>query len=550
MTNKRNLYFLLFLSAVSLGAGYLVYRLTSIAGSGVSADGALYLSSAANLLKGRGLIDLNGRPLTLAPPFYPGILAFISLITRLDVYLIGWFLNILTFGLIVFFSGILFQRLYPERLLLASIGSLVVAASPALINTSASILSDPLFMLFVILFLLEAAAFAKDTKWIHLVWMGLLACLASLDRYAGLVLVLCGALFLLYFHRRRILHGLIISALFLVSGLPLILWSIFHNYPLTGNLFGSYGAANIPGNIYSSIQKILYWFFPYSLIQIVTPFGLAAILLLILILLNKPSNWKAWFQCIFADPAFTNSILIVVYLGVLVFNTSYLDTRNLFFERYHIILLTPLLIVFFAVYEHLIPPRNVTSRGGIQPPTSCALSGSAVSAPRGAEARPGRTGAKKNIKDLVLLFVFLIWLVYPISKIWENEKNTRLNGGALYNRYNYADIQTSTFLKTAQALPADQKIYSNYEAAAWFYLRQDILSLPREDPKTRQVDPASLKRFRNSIGSQAGGYIIWFRTINYRDDLPNLNQLKQMVKLKPVFTSAVGDIYYIVSNSP
>ena len=95
-----------------------------------------------------------------------------------------------------------------------------------------------------------------------------------------------------------------------------------------------------------------------------------------------------------------------------------------------------------------------------------------------------------------MLFVFLIWLVYPISKIWENEKNTRLNGGALYNRYNYADIQTSTFLKTAQALPAGQKIYSNYEAAAWFYLRQDILSLPCEDPKTRQVEPAILKRFQ------------------------------------------------------
>ena len=170
-------------------------------------------------------------------------------------------------------------------------------------------------------------------------------------------------LFLLYFHRRRILHGLILSALFLVSGLPLILWSFFHNYPLTGSLFGSYGAANIPGNIYSSSRKILYWFFPYSLIQIVTPFGLAAILLLILIVLNKPSNWKACLLCISADPPFTNSILIVIYLGVLVFNTSYLDTCDLFFERYHIILLTPLLIVVFAVYEHLIPPRHVTSIG-------------------------------------------------------------------------------------------------------------------------------------------------------------------------------------------
>jgi hypothetical protein len=39
MANKRNLYLLLFLTAVSLGAAYLVYRATSVAGSGVSAYG-------------------------------------------------------------------------------------------------------------------------------------------------------------------------------------------------------------------------------------------------------------------------------------------------------------------------------------------------------------------------------------------------------------------------------------------------------------------------------------------------------------------------------
>jgi len=234
--------------------------------------------------------------------------------------------------------------------------------------------------------------------------------------------------------------------------------------------------------------------------------------------INKLSNWKNWFQCLFDDSAISNSLFILVYLGVLVFNTSYYDTRNLFFERYHIILLTPLLIVFFAVYEELIPPRLNPS--------------------------------KLKIKDLVLLVVFLLWLVYPFSKLLENEKNTRLNGGVLYNRYNYAEIQTSAFLKTAQSLPVDQKFYSNYESAAWFYLRRDILSLPKEVPKSKQVDQASLKRFRNSIGPHAGGYIIWFQTINYRDDLPNLTQLNEMIKIQPVFTSPVGDIYHIVSNSP
>jgi hypothetical protein len=518
MANKRYLYFLLFLSAVSLGGAYLVYRATSIAGSGVSADGAIYLSSAANLLKGRGLVDLHDLPLTLAPPFYPAFLAFISFITRADVYLIGWIANLLACGAIIFLSGILFQRMYPDRMLLASIGSLVVATSTALINTSASILSDPFFMLFVILFLLEVVALTQDSKWMHIVWMGLLACLASLDRYAGLVLVLCGALFLLYFYRRRFLRGLVISALFLISGLPLILWSVYHNYPITGSLFGSYGAASIPGNFNASLEKFWYWFVPYGVIKLATPLGLTGILLLVLIVLNKPANWQKAFQRLFSDAGFINLIFILIYLAVLIFNTSYFDTRDLFFERYHIILLTPLLVVLFAVYEELIPPRLEAS--------------------------------KLRIKDLVLSVFFLVWLAYPFTRLIQNERDIQSAGGAIYNSYNFSAIKTSTFLKTARSLPAGGKVYSNYEAAAWFYLRRDILSISRVDPKSKQVDPDSLRRFRKSIGAAGGGYLIWFETINYRDTLPSLDQLNQEIQMKPVFTSDVGDIYYIVSNSP
>ena len=142
MENRNNLVFLGFLCALSIGGAALVYQATARIGPGVAGDGTMYLSVAANLLKGRGFIDLDGNALTSYPPLYPILLASVSWLTRTDIFFVGWYINIITFGLIIFFSGILFQKTYPDRMLFAYIGSIFIATSLAVIDTSASILSD------------------------------------------------------------------------------------------------------------------------------------------------------------------------------------------------------------------------------------------------------------------------------------------------------------------------------------------------------------------------------------------------------------------------
>jgi len=508
-------YFLGFLGAMSMAGAFLVYLGTSRVGAEVSSDGLYYLSVAANLLKGKGFVDLYGNPLVQWPPLYPALLAFISLITRADVFLVGWYLNVLLFALIVFCSGLLLRKTFPDRMVLAYIGSTIIAASPELIQLCASVLSDPLFLLFVVLFLLATRYFIETPKTRYLLWMGLLACLGALDRYVGLALVLGGAAFLVYFYRRNYARGLSRGVLFLLSGLPLMLWCIFHNYPVKGRLFGSYFRPNIGGNIYITVEKVLYWFVPYSLIKLATPFGLLIGILLVALFLSRPPDWKRWLERLVGQANFANSALIIIYVGVLIFYSSYYEIDALNYNRFHIILLPSLLIVIFSVYEELGLPR-----------------------------------IKTKIRDGVLLAVFIVWLAYPFSKIQHFELQARINGGIVYNSYNFADIAQSDFLKQAEELPAGQKIYSNYERAGWFYLRRDILILPRLNLKTNRLDPTSVKNFRNSIGPNGGGYIVWFNTINTREYLPSLDQISQIIKLRPVFTSDVGDIYYIQSDLP
>ena len=89
---KPLFYYLLMLSLA--GAG-LVLLATSLYGAGVSADAAKNLSTAASLLAGHGFFDHTGQALVYWPPLYPLLLAGISWLTGWDVFVSGWYLNIL-----------------------------------------------------------------------------------------------------------------------------------------------------------------------------------------------------------------------------------------------------------------------------------------------------------------------------------------------------------------------------------------------------------------------------------------------------------------------
>ena len=203
---------------------------------------------------------------------------------------------------------------------------------------------------------------------------------------------------------------------------------------------------------------------------------------------------------------------------MLIFYVSYYEFVNLESQRLHVIILPSLLIIIFAIIDELIPPR--------------------------------RDSQNTKIKYQVLTALFIVWLIYPVSKLGDYLQKSSGVETSGTNIYNSAFLRESNFLKSVQALSdTHQNLYSNYEAPAWFYTRQDIMSLPRVDKKG-EFDKASLEKFQQSIGPAGGGYIIWFRIYNFRENLPKVSQLYQIAKIEPVFISNVGDIYHIVSNNP
>ncbi len=512
--------FIYFLILSSIAGVSIIYLATYRFGPGLSTDAVLNLSAAANLMRGRGFIDLYGNPMTQWPPLYAIILVVLSRITGMDIFQAGWHLNAIVFGLIVFFSGILFYKTYPQKPIYAYLGSVIILTSLGIIQISANIASDPLLLLFIVLFLVSAKNFTDTQKVIHVLLMGLLACLASFQRYAGLVLALTGSIFLLYHYRRHLIKALLVSAAFFAfAGIPIISWGIFHNYHVSGSLFGSYMTALPPENFYIFVEKFMYWFLPYSIIRIVTPIGLLIAIVVILVLVNRrPVYWKNWFNLLISDSQMANLIFSVIYGGMLVFYVSYYEFDNLESQRLHVIILPSLLIIIFAVMEELIPPRH--------------------------------DSPSAKLKYQIMAVLFVLWLIYPVSKLGDYLRKSSGVETSGTNIYNTAILRESDFLTSVQTLSdTRQNLYSNYEAPAWFYTRRDIKSLPRVDKKG-ELDEVSLEKFQQSIGPAGGGYIIWFRIFNFRENLPKPSQLYQMAKIEPVFISNIGDIYHIVSSTP
>lgn len=276
--------------AALLGMGLVWYATTQ--GAGVGGDATIYLTSARNLLAGKGLgwteADGSFRLLPYTPPFYPLVLAGVGLLYPHLLAAARW-LNIALFGATIFllgwsFSKALFMRRTPftrqplVRVGLAGIFAGVLATSPVLLGVQVWAMSEPLFLFLGFAGLLALLADLRHPRLGWLVLGALLTGLAFLTRYMGVAFILTGGLALLFFGRvddarvrlrwpalgRGILFGLL-------AVLPALIWFVI-DFSLTGTV-GSRSAQPAAAyyqrflEIGPALQKIvLFWLLPDSLI--------------------------------------------------------------------------------------------------------------------------------------------------------------------------------------------------------------------------------------------------------------------------------------------
>lgn len=189
---------ILVVALASIATCHVLVRTASY-GAAVGHDQVAFLSTAENLADGNGLVQFSGRPLRFWPPFFPLAMALPIAIGG-EPAEVGRWLNAVSFGLIVCIAGLWLRANLRSPLLIVG-ATAIVAAAPDLNALAASLHADMLFTLLTLAALTLVAGFLRNTCTAHAWWTlcaaTLLAALAALTRYAGVVLIAVAATLLL-----------------------------------------------------------------------------------------------------------------------------------------------------------------------------------------------------------------------------------------------------------------------------------------------------------------------------------------------------------------
>jgi hypothetical protein len=522
-SRSRDIRFRLYLLVLAVIALGLILVATSKYGAGVSSDAARNLSTADNLLQGKGLVDMVGEPLILWPPLYPLVLAGLSLATRWSTFQSAWYLNILLYAANVWLAGWLLYRIFPGKTWYAAIGALIILFSRSSLRIHANVASEPLFETLMLLFFLCAASYLGDGSPRALWAMCALAALATMQRYLGVVLVgVAGTVVFSREHARGLGRGLLPL---LVSVLPLAAWIVLHNLPVSGTLFGprELGAMLPLTNISLSLTKILWWFVPrltyldWLLLRPLIPLlGMA----LFLVALNSRQEWRTWLKALSGDYLWPALLFSVLYFFLLAFTVVTADHLDLTSDRYYVVMLPVvvallLLTLDTLVFSHLRPGGGVLLRGAI--------------------------------------ILGVLWFAYPVYSLQAYLRQALVQGEPTnYNIANSASFREMSLVKAAQPI-LDQDpnavIYSNYLNIVWFIYHHPVEALPYENASLPR-DERLLALKQNYPGwPDKSGYVIWF-TPNQYHHIVAPDELVSIADLKLLFDDKTGQIYALRAHPP
>jgi len=492
---------------------------TSRYGAGVSSDSVAYLAVAQNLRDGNGLYDHSGSPLLSWPPLYPLVLAGLNLSTGLDVFIVGWYLNIFLLGLNLFLSGVIFQRVFSEKPLYASLASVFVFLSLSALRFHATIGSDALYLTLTLVFLIVIDAYIKQRSYRAFFGVVLLSALAPLQRYVGLALAVTAMLVILIEHRRTfrlMMRDGVVLGLFSLA--PIFWWLIVRNVMTYGSLWGTLDnqIIDVAQNTSLALTKMLHWFIPYfSIIMplLTRPFIVLGIFAFLLLLLNGRSseNWLAWIRALAVPSTYPTMLYSAVYFSAVALTAVTGDHRYLPSDRYYVILLVPTMILVFVTYDQLIQPHLKLSARQI---------------------------------FYALIAVFLLWSLYPLYSLREYLVKAVEHGEPSdYNLFNTQAYHEMNIVGKMQALREDHPnaiVYSNYVDAVWLYTRKPVSPLPVRDVP-------DLATAYTGWPYDKPGYLVWFKPNEYKHYL-SPEELAQFDTLKLIYTDPSGDIYYVQSR--
>ena len=214
------------LALIGLAGVGMILRATA-SGPGIGGDATIYLTSARNLLAGKGLGLLNPdgtfRPLPYTPPLFPLLLSALGLF-GLDLVQAARWLNALLFGGTIWVAGAAVYR-FTRQAAIALLAAALLMLSPVLVRVYSWAMAEPVFLFTGFLGLFLSVGYARRPGRALLAGAALGCGLSFLARYIGAGFVGAAALVLLLLDRRGWLARIRAALAFLgISLAPIAVW--------------------------------------------------------------------------------------------------------------------------------------------------------------------------------------------------------------------------------------------------------------------------------------------------------------------------------------
>jgi hypothetical protein len=500
--------------AVKISAFYsfmgcaLILIATSRYGIGLSADSVTYLAGARNMLEGHGYLNISGEPILAFPPLFSTLIAILSWGGLSDPAGMARLINVICFGLVVFLAAQWsFRHLRSSTL--AALGTTAVLFAPPLLGISVYAWSEPLFLVLTMLMLLQLQRddFAHClTPW---VLTGMFAALAILDRYAGITVLITGAI-LLAAKRMDNLISLVgrLSLSLSIAVLPVSLW-VYRNYAISSTVTG-YRAASTRTWIetgYDMLNVLSIWFLPPSV-----PFRFRMYLIPLLIVICS---------CIvFAVPgrkiatadikAIIPFLLFTGIYSVFMIYTTSTTALSPIDDRYMSPIFVPLILSLFYLLDRLMSQSS--------------------------------PAAGNAIYRAIIAASLAIWLTYPIITVFKMVKAYIAQGAGGFSTAYWVESDLIAYLKSSKL---SGTIYTNEPSGVYALTGQAYKQSPEKFAYESQVPTDDLLHFQADVQSQGMIYIVWFHTDWWKGWLYDIDDLKKICSLERIVTRRDGDVYRV-----
>jgi len=510
-----------YLFLLSLLGVFLILYLTATYGAGVSGDSVDYISTADNLLRGLGFRDYAGEPYLYWPPLYPLLLAGLSWLTEGDPLVVARFLNAACFGLIVFLSGLLFQRSFQKRSAWVYLGPMIVLTSLSLVSLAANITTDPLFIVLVLIYALLAGAYLQKSSWITMLAISFVAAIAAVLRWHGAVVAASACVLILIADRKDIMIALRNAFLVgLLGSPPFALWVVGRNYRLLGTFMGHRDTANIDvwHNLHDSSRKIVHWFLPDQILRHLSPLIILGLILVVLLIFSNRANWRKFARRLGRPFHLPWLIFAPFYYLFVIFTSVPYDHPAYFDDRYYapLFIFVTLFVALMTTDLLIKPLRDFLSSHHLG----------------------------FDVDQILLIVLVSVWLIYPSYRLYKYTLVSRDQGVATYNAYNTKAFHRSLLVRYLEQNPLDatKQVYSNNASAAYFFRRAITLHAPNSAKHRSDLD--YLKTHFRDWPSSEQAYLIWFLPHYWSHYYPP-DELQDVADLMPLFSSSDGDLYLV-----